>query len=113
MSPIDLILKERRRQISAEGFTAAHDDLYIREELALAAAVYCIPNWAIGEDDHVADAVVELWPWECDWLKRTPHDRLRELTKAGALIVAEMERLQRLVPMPAPVSGNADAQFPG
>jgi hypothetical protein len=34
------------------------------------------------------------WPWEDKWWK--PKDRRRDLVRAGALIVAEIERLDRL-----------------
>ena len=33
--------------------------------------------------------------WEQKWWKPTPNDRVRELTKAGALIAAEIDRLTR------------------
>ena len=36
------------------------------------------------------------WPWDESWFKPTPDDRIRELVKAGALILAEIDRLQRL-----------------
>ena len=32
------------------------------------------------------------WPWENKWWKPCPDDRVRELTKAGALFKAQMER---------------------
>ena len=35
------------------------------------------------------------WPWLDGW-KPTPDDRIRELAKAGALIAAEIDRLQRI-----------------
>ena len=38
---------------------------------------------------------VYLWPWKEAWWKPTPEDRIRELVKAGALIVAEIDRLRR------------------
>jgi hypothetical protein len=36
------------------------------------------------------------WPWDREWWKPTPNNRIRELAKAGALIAAEIDRLQRL-----------------
>lgn len=36
------------------------------------------------------------WPWHPKWWKPTPDDRIRELAKAGALIAAEIDRLQRM-----------------
>lgn len=40
--------------------------------------------------------VWKIWPWDKSWWKPTPDDRIRELIKAGALIAAEIDRLQRL-----------------
>ena len=37
-----------------------------------------------------------LWPWALSQWKPTPDDRIRELTKAGALIAAEIDRLTEL-----------------
>jgi hypothetical protein len=81
------ILAERRRQVEAEGWTPAHDDEHAHDEIARAAACYALPQsrrWAITEG---------LWPWDRAWWK--PGDRRRELVKAGALLVAEIERLDR------------------
>jgi hypothetical protein len=38
-----------------------------------------------------------FWPWDQDWWKPSP-DPIRNLVKAGALIAAEIDRLQRLAP---------------
>ena len=40
MNGIELIAKERDRQINVEGFTADHDSQYQNEELVLAAIAY-------------------------------------------------------------------------
>lgn len=37
-----------------------------------------------------------MWPFSQEWWKPTPDDRIRELAKAGALIAAEIDRLQRM-----------------
>lgn len=121
---IDLIAAERRRQVEREGWTTAHDDTHEAGELAQAAAVYSWPDprplvvkqawpwdrswfkltvpetgdgWA-GSDD--ADR-------RADMPGRAPVDpalhaaavrraRIRDLVKAGALLAAEIDRLQRL-----------------
>ena len=86
------IVDERIRQIEAEGWSPEHDDLHNREELAHAAACY-----AAGDMLHQTSTDGYLWPWSEDWWKPSwPTDRRRELVKAGALIVAEIERLDRL-----------------
>lgn len=90
------VYQERMRQLSAEGFTREHDDLWNEGELALAAAAYAIsatPADAIGDDDDLVDTMEAIWPWEDIWWKHTTPRR--DLVKAGALILAEIERLDR------------------
>ena len=88
MTGVDLIAAERQRQIDFEGFDSEQDDRYECLELVYAAMCYLEPP---GDRD------VETlpWPWELGWWKPTPEDRIRELAKAGALIAAEIDRLQR------------------
>ena len=80
MSVIDEIEAERRRQIDVEGWTPEHDDQHADGSLAQAAACY-----AIGSPLY--------WPWDCKWWK--PKGERRDLVRAAALIVAEIERLDR------------------
>jgi len=87
MTGIELITNERQRQIDAEKWTSEHDDQWTREELAGAAAFYALPE-KYGE-------VLAFWPWEPKWNKKSKHDRVRQLVVAGALIAAEIDRLQR------------------
>jgi hypothetical protein len=83
-----LIVLERQRQIEAEGWTADHDAQHIGEELAFAAICYALPQ------DYKTDGVHSFWPWDQELWKPSPDDRIRELTKAGALIAAEIDRLR-------------------
>lgn len=85
---LELIAAERTRQIQAEDWDTPHDDTHIHDELSLAAACYALPP-------RIKTRILH-WPWQQKWWKPTPNDRIRELVKAGALIVAEIERLQRL-----------------
>lgn len=95
MNGIELIAAERKRQIEAEGWTPEHDDTHDAGELALTAACYALAADA-RKYPIVGDLVSDLWPFgSCDY-KPTPDDRIRELVKAGALIAAEIDRLQRL-----------------
>lgn len=80
---------ERRRQIEQEGWTPEHDDEHTRGEMATAAASYAVSGLEGGEA-----IAIGLWPWSADWWK--PKDRRRDLVRAGALIVAEIERLDRI-----------------
>jgi hypothetical protein len=91
MDAVELIAAERERQVSKEGWSLQHDDSHQCEELARAAACYAIPPFW-----RVESIFGMLWPWWPKWWKPSPDDRIRELVKAGALIVAEIERLQRL-----------------
>ncbi len=96
MTPLDEIAAERRRQIEVEGWTPEHDDKHHGGELATAAAAYA---YAAGVDDAQRAPFVggrlapRGWPWSLEWWK--PTTRRRDLIKAGALIVAEIERLDR------------------
>ena len=90
---IELIAEERQRQIDVEGWNAEHDDIgHNGEQLAEAAALYALPEIRRCYEYDV----MNLWPWDKKWWKPTPDDRVRELAKAGALIAAEIDRLQRI-----------------
>lgn len=100
MTGAEMIAAERRRQVEAEGWTHKHDDEHSHAEMAYAAAAYANPTRAL---DYVSvnvpqggiKSVPDDWPWDPKWWKPTPDDRIRELVKAGALIAAEIDRLQR------------------
>lgn len=103
---IELIAKERQRQIDEEGWSFNHDDNHINDEMALAAACYAIPEQEREYiDTENGGEIPEFWPWKESWWKPEydPHyevgtsirGRIKELTKAGALIAAEIDRLIR------------------
>ncbi|MFF6629461.1 LysM peptidoglycan-binding domain-containing protein [Pseudomonas aeruginosa] len=79
---------ERRRQVEAEGWTPEHDDEHNGGELADAAACYAL--WAGGINPGNWR---EFWPWAPEWLKHSEPRRM--LVKAAALILAEIQRLDR------------------
>ena len=97
---IELIAEERQRQIEKEGWTAEHDAEHKNGELADAAACYAMS--AEKRDKYASWNIVKSfkfprwWPWDSNWWKPTPEDRVRELQKAGALIAAEIDRLNSL-----------------
>lgn len=96
---IELIAEERQRQIEVEGFDLEHDEEYTLDELAAAAAAYAFAPFM---DDKIQKGYKTppspMWPedWLAKWWKPTPEDRIRELQKAGALIAAEIDRIQQL-----------------
>lgn len=92
------VLAERQRQIAGEGWTPEHDDTHAAGELAGAAACYAMQAAldSIGPrrlGDTVKHTIRELWPWAWDWWK--PTKARRDLVKAAALIIAEIERIDR------------------
>lgn len=92
-----LIREERERQVYAEGWTPAHDDQHATGELADAAAAYAHAgdhSPVNPEDGYGTDLGRVLWPWDRASFKPGAHRR--NLVRAGALIVAELERLDRL-----------------
>ena len=91
------VLAERERQIAVEGFTAEHDrQTYLTNEMARAAACYAVGSDALVKeegDDWYKLTRTEVWPWDAEWWK--PGTSRQNLVKAGALILAEIERLDR------------------
>lgn len=83
------VLAERRRHVEGEGWTPEHDDSHDKSEMTFAAIAYLMavvnPN-----------AAPIWWPsfsWSWDWFK--PGAVRRMLVKAAALLIAEIERLDR------------------
>lgn len=87
------VLAERQRQISAEGWTPEHDDEHGDGSMAMAAAAYAV---ASIENEYSLASACELFSWS-GWAKAwwKPSTPRRDLIKAGALILAEIERLDR------------------
>jgi hypothetical protein len=83
------VLAERRRQVDVEGWAPEHDDKYRHCELARAAASYAV----CSHPDQLSLAGARLWPFHIEWFKRTTYRR--DLIKAGALLLAEIERVDR------------------
>jgi hypothetical protein len=108
-SGVELIAAERQRQIDEEGWTPEHDNGHYTGDLGRAAACYAMPPASrdlIGEDTENRWPP-DWWPWGEEWWKPSPNDRIRELVKAAALIVAEIDRLQRAT-APTPTTESHD-----
>lgn len=109
MIVIEEIAAERTRQITKEGWTHAHDDSHSDEELAMAAALYAAPRPLYDLKRHGGCCPIPFdpWPWrEYDAnnsyhgvvmvrMGFKPHGRRRRLVIAAAMIVAEIERMDR------------------
>lgn len=94
---IQLISAERKRQITKENWSLHHDDAHTRKQMANAAVSY------IEAHAHPDTYSLKMgkpqkpcseWPWAKFWWKPSI-DPIRNLVKAGALIAAEIDRLQR------------------
>lgn len=89
MTGSELILHERARQESQEGWTAEHDDKHDGQLVDAAIAYAAHARYK----RPTAEAPNNWWPYGWDF-KPSP-DPIRNLVKAGALIAAEIDRLQR------------------
>lgn len=84
---IEDVTNERQRQQTVEGWTPEHDDQHVNFEMAEAAAAYAL---FAGGNQNLASIV---YPWDP---LPTSRDVRRNLVKAAALIIAEIERIDRL-----------------
>ena len=101
------VVNERDRQISVEGWSAVHDDKHDKAEMARAAASYVMQYIAartwFALSSQVRAVIGWLWPWDAEWFK--PSSSRRDLVKAAALLLAEIERDDRA----ASKAGGANA----
>lgn len=90
LTGVEQIEIERLRHINGEGFDAKRDDEYTKQELLCAAITY-----ALQTSQFAGPVPEDFWPWNRSWWKPSD-DPIRNLIKAGALIAAEIDRLQRV-----------------
>jgi len=100
MTGIELIMWERKRH-EGKGYTAEYDDLFTAGQLAKAAACHAVFEIE-GDDTFVVEGLGtgpgipdDAYPWEPELDSREHHSRIENLVVAGALICAEIDRLQR------------------
>lgn len=94
---IEIIAEERKRQVSKEGFTGMHDKRHVNGELANAAALYAMTKDRKKTLKKWGQSYLSyFWTFEKAWYKPTPKNRIKELAKAGAMIAAEIDRIQDL-----------------
>ena len=110
------VIAERVRQMDKEGWTPEHDDEHTKGELAMASALYAapIPLYDVSHSNVLGGPIIhDPWPFTTSEIrtvtpdgipvyrlvphfdKRGKHPRRRELVIAGAMIIAEIERLDR------------------
>lgn len=104
-----MIVAERRRQQVEKGWTAAHDDKHKDQSMAMVCALYAAPvplyEMTGGRRGY---HFVDPWPdsWCGAWdrrrvdskgqlKERSLDEQVEDLTKAGALAAAEIDRLLR------------------
>jgi len=128
---VDLIARERQRQIEDEGWTAEHDDEHTDGSLVLAAVCFATPvklYRLVGDSRFIFE---DPWPhsWADEWDRRMDPDdkeydeslpdpqdysdeeRIDLLIKAGALIAAEIDRLRRralIAKLDTPTAGTEE-----
>ena len=86
------VLAERIRQIEVKGYSPERDDAHTFGEFADAAGCYALAA-ARQVRGEVGTSPALHWPWaRYHW---NPSTTRRNLVKAGALILAEIDRLDR------------------
>jgi hypothetical protein len=98
MTGIELIAMERERQVSQEGWSAAHDDSHDGAEMLDAAICYSeLASALINLGPQAFDSFAlppAAWPWAASWWKPSRDPKVN-IKKAGALQAAELDRLLR------------------
>jgi len=105
---VKAIAYERRRQMTIKGFDAEHDDSHEENELAHAvgSSELCLPvntesayagYMEVWPNDWDDKGYMEVWPndWDDKWKPEHKANRTRQLVIAGALIAAEIDRINR------------------
>lgn len=108
------VLAERQRQVEKEGWSPEHDDEHTDGSMAHAAAAYCLcaegpPRPGEPSEFHSSrpwdfNILRSIWPRS--WGPPRPKDRRSNLVRAAALLLAEIERLDR-------AAGKAGVRVPG
>jgi hypothetical protein len=119
MTAMEDVASERKRQIEVEKYMTDEDDTYVDGQLARAAVCYAttaivtasllsrgLDPALIAEKSKIA-GVPSSWPWDHAWWK--PRGARRDLVRAAALIIAEIERLDRAAITTAVAAGGGDA----
>lgn len=95
-SGLELIAQERARQVNVENWTPEYDDQQ-HDGGQLAMAAYCY-EWSartqiVPDSPRLCLTPPPGWPWSKDWWK--PKTPVKDLVRAGALYMAELDRCTR------------------
>lgn len=95
------MLAERQRQLVVEGWSTEHDTQHDAGGLLTVAMFYYRHGAGLSlplqlEPGTVGRAMPVGWPWAPQWWK--PKTPSRDLERAGALCLAEIDRLRALEP---------------
>lgn len=104
--PMEEIMGERARQVDVEGFGPRHDDEHRRGEIGRAAQAYfhtarralaCAARRGVALSDGGYGCLPPHAAWPKEWHRRwwKPKNPRRDLVRAGALALAERDRLSR------------------
>lgn len=96
---LELVAKERSRQINDEGYSSISDDQYDDGSLGNAAAAYAatVPVFRYRQHSYSSNKeyLTCLFPWNPNCLKKDKHPRKKQLIISAALLMAEYDRLER------------------
>lgn len=102
---VELISEERQRQINVEGYTEQHDSNHKTSEFVYAAIAY-IESAKVGincaeigngntNENEIMRRKTEMGSYYPFGWNFKPSTDIRDLVKAGALIAAAIDRLQK------------------
>ncbi len=99
------VLAERGRQIHDKGYTPEHDDAHARGEILLGALscalVVSVNFYPESDRASIRRTALGYWPWE-DGAPDPAKPPRAHLVQAVAMMVAEIERIDRASPQPQP-----------
>ncbi|CAI1656159.1 hypothetical protein [Serratia liquefaciens] len=104
------VVAERQRQINAKGYTQESDDGYLAGVLSQAGAAYAV---LASDLPNAARRAKRLWPWpnaDKYLATRRKNTQRMNLVKAAALIVAEIERIDRSTMLDVALIGEGNKQ---